>query len=225
MGKQEKNIDLDKKLDTNANVINWNEIKLIEITKRIFVFFVSISFLYYLTNSNSQLIFEKIMDFSNFVISNFESLESLKFFTEKEKLLLFFRFDHPLNPKPQFSYVSIEIFTHFVFPNIIYISLIIASYYKLISKKRIIIGLILINLFFYLKVLILAIENGLKITIFDKFGNIKEFQVPDNIFYKIISLLNNILNLYGSIGLRLLIVILIWLWVLNFYDKIRQNIK
>ena len=211
-----------EKVKIENTIFYWDNINIIEFVKRATVLFVSLLFLYFFTIFNSQLINELLTKFCNIVIRNFDSLEYLKFFNENDKLLLFFRFDHHLNPKPQFSYVSIEIFTHFIFPNITYIGLIISSYYKSISIKRVLLGLILINLLFVIKLIIIALENGLKETIFDNSGNIKEFKIPNDAFYNFIQLLNKIFNQYGSISLRLLVVVVIWAWVIGIYRKIKQ---
>jgi len=160
----------------------------------------------------------------NLFIGLSSSLSHLKFFYENHNLILFFKYENLLNPNPQFSFVISEVQTHFIFPNVMFLALIIATKLKL-KKKTIIAakGIVLINLFFAFKILVLAAQNAYKEVLFDSNGNLLEIINGKSIMFTIFDLANNVLNKYGSIGIRPLLVLVVWAFLCFKFDEIKTS--
>lgn len=159
----------------------------------------------------------------NFFIGFSRSLSHLKFFYENHNLILFFKYENLLNPNPQFSFVISELQTHFIFPNVMFLALIAATRLGIKAKSLIAAkGLLLINLFFAIKIFVLAAQNAYKEVIFDSKGNLLELINGKSIMFSLFDLANNILNKYGSIGIRPLIVLCVWAFLCFKYEEIQS---
>lgn len=169
---------------------------------------------------------ESLAAIGNFFIGFSSSLSHLKFFYENHNLILFFKYENLVNPNPQFSFVISEIQTHFIFPNVMFLALIVATRLGIKAKSIIAAkGVLYINLFFALKILVLAAQNAYKEVIFDSKGNLLELINGKSIMFTIFDIANNILNKYGSIGIRPLIVLCVWAFLCFKYEEIRTMLN
>lgn len=176
---------------------------------------------YWIGNLLQNLICGGLANTGNLFLDIIGKSENFKIFPDNINLILFSRHDNNLSLNPNFTYATSDISTHFILPNVLFIALIIALLKPWKSKiKPFIYGSILINLFFVFKFIVAVINNETKQIILDKTGKMIDQVDGTDIWFKIFDLLNNLLNKYGSIGMRPLIVVVIWVFVSYSVEEI-----
>ena len=190
------------------------------------VFIFSFILLFWFGNMLQELICGGLANTGNFIINLFGKSETLKLFPDNFNLILFSRHDNNLTLNPNFTYVISDIRTHFILPNVLFFSLMIALIKPFKSKtKPFLLGLFIVNLFFVIKFIVSVINNELKEIILNSKGEmINQIDCTDFLF-KFFDILNNIFNKYGSIGLRPLIVVVIWIFVSFTTEEIKSFIS
>ncbi len=187
------------------------------------LFIISFLVLYILGNILQEYICGGIANVGNLFITLFGESDRFKLFPDKIELILFSRHDNNISLNPNFTYVTSNISTHFIMPNVLLFSLFISQNKSFKEKfKALILGTLLVNLFFIIKFIISIINNELKEIVIDSKGKMINQIDGNDIWFKLIDLLNNLFNKYGSIGLRPLIVLLIWLYVSYKSEEIKS---
>lgn len=196
--------------------------KIVNLFVKSLLFLTVIIILYILSINNLGILGEIIIVVGNWILHSLLSLEDLKFFVDKveiNKLTLFFRYEQVM-AGPQFTFVTNDFLAHFIFPLIFFVGLISTNIIDNFKNKnyylKSIFGFLIIILYYIFKLLILGYHNSLKVVVFNTNGTIKSVENGVGIWFDIIDLLNNIFNVYGSITLRLIFVLAIWIMLFNF---------
>lgn len=191
--------------------------KIVNLFVKSLLFLSVIIMLYILSINNLSTLGEIIIVVGNWILNSLLSLEDLKFFVDKveiNKITLFFRYEQVM-AGPQFTFVTNDFLAHFIFPLIFFVGLIstniIDNFKNINYYLKSIFGFLIIILYYIFKLLILGYHNSLKVVVFNTNGTIKSVENGVGIWFDIIDLLNNIFNVYGSITLRLIIVLAIWI--------------
>lgn len=196
--------------------------KVIKIFIQSIVFIIVTIILYMVSIINIITIGAIIVSIGNWFLHNIFGLDDLKFFVDKvdiNKITLFFRYEQVM-AGPQFTFVSNDFMAHFIFPIIFFIGLVsidlINNFKNIQYYIYSIIGFGFVIFYYIFKILILGYHNSLKIIVFHSDGTIKSVENGQGNWFYFIELINNIINVYGSITLRLIFVLAVWIILFRF---------